>query len=130
MNKFVYIVFNSRRSRAPRANGGYRSRAAIGLSHPVVSSEQSTLQRLLSARSHPDVKLLLESGVFTISAVAALGLTRSGEYHWCGSRHKVRKMRPVQTHRWQSCYRTTRSATLQPAVDWPQRVSSKACSEL
>ena len=76
------------------------------------------MQRLLSAHTHPNVKLLLEIGAVTVSAALALRLARSGEYHWCGSRHRVRKMRPVQEHPWQACYRTTRAATLQPSVEW------------
>jgi hypothetical protein len=83
-----------------------------------VSSDQIELQRVLSADTHPDVKLLLESRVVTISAMIALRLARGGRYDWCGSRHRVRKMRPIHTHRWQACYRTTQAATLQPSIEW------------
>lgn len=118
-NKFVYIVFNSAGiSRAPRPKGGHRLRTATRPFLPVVSSDQSTLQRVLALAAHPDVKLLLDGRTLSIPALTALRLARSGRYDWSGTPRRVRKMRPIQTHRWQACYRTTGAATLQPSVEW------------
>lgn len=114
----MYICFNSRIRRAPRPKGGYRLRTAIRPFLPFVSSDQPTLQRVLANAAHPDVKLLLDGRTVSIPALIALRLARSGRYDWSGTPHRVRKMRPVHSHPWQACYRTTRAATLQPSVDW------------
>jgi hypothetical protein len=109
---------NSGIRRAPRPKGGHRLRTATRPLLLVVSSDQPTLHRLLALATHPDVKLLVDGRAIAIPALTALRLARSGQYHWSGTPHRVRKMRPIQPHPWQSCWRTTRAATLQPSVDW------------
>jgi hypothetical protein len=83
-----------------------------------VFSDQQRLRELLSHPAHPEIKLLISGRIAIVTAMAALRLARSGEYHWWGSRHRVSKMRPIYTNRWQHCYRTTAAATLQPSVGW------------
>jgi hypothetical protein len=65
------------------------------------------------------VKLLLFSKVQKITAAVALRLALSGHYEWCGSKHRVRKMRPLNSPpAWVNCYRTTGAAALPPSIEW------------
>ena len=65
------------------------------------------------------MKLLLSGKVHKISAATALRLALADQYEWCGTKHRVRKMRLLSPlPMWAPCYRTTRAPALQPSIEW------------
>ena len=75
---------------------------------------------MLKGPEHPEVKLLLPDGkIIKLSATDALRLALKSEYEWCGSKRRVRAIRPLsKAPAWQHCHRTTSAASLPPSVEW------------
>lgn len=88
-------------------------------------TDQHLLRTALACAGHPDIKLTIAGKTLRISTKLALLMARSGEYEWSGTVRRVRWMSPIQRHPWQACYRTTRSATLQPSIDWLHQLHKK-----
>jgi hypothetical protein len=83
-----------------------------------LSSDQVLLRRILARSDHPDVRLL-DGSYRKVTAREACLMIRNVEWEWCGSKNRVRKMRPLKPRPiWVACYRTTAAATLPPSIEW------------
>jgi hypothetical protein len=88
-----------------------------------LTRDQALLGQVLTGRTgHPDIKLHLSDKLIRISAALALRMIQCAEYEWAGTPRRVYYMRPVNIRPWQACYRTCASATIQPSLEWMQRL--------
>lgn len=94
---------------------------ALAITAPFffVSSDQKTLQQILLRPDHPEVRLL-DGSFRKIPARLALLMAKKARYEWCGSKHRVKKMRPIAPPPlpWVPCYRTTAAPALPPSIEW------------
>jgi hypothetical protein len=84
-----------------------------------LSTDQELLLQILLREDHPDIKLL--DGTYRkVPAKQAALMVRKCRYEWCGSRHRVRKIRLIATPApaWRPCHRTTSAASLPPSIEW------------
>jgi hypothetical protein len=90
-----------------------------------VSTDQLALRAALARSDHPPLVKLLPSEdadkatTRKVTVRYALLLAHKHDYLWGGSPGRVRWMRPVPVKLpWAECWRTTQSASLQPALEY------------